>query len=195
MSTLLASYWRSPVPSNRATKTAYLDLFDNGISANVVIFIDRWKMQIPKWVMRDFLSLGGVMYPDAPLNRRENPEHVIVEDVMKDRLAAAGFRYNPGHTHSCLPDAGTDPGVVLEHTSRTDLARAGKPDDMYQAILADIDTTIRGGADPSKWAGVQKVIADYGWTHFEVSASRSLRHAYREQNTLRKRVKELEAKG
>jgi hypothetical protein len=172
-----------------------LDLFDNGISANVVLFIDRWKMQIPKWVMRDFLSLGAVMYPDAPLNRRENPEHVSVEEVMTARLAAAGFRYNPGNAHTYLPDAGADPGAVLEHTSRADLTRAGKPSEMYKVILADVAAAERGGADLSKWSGVQKLIDDYGWTGFEVLAVRELRRTYRERNALRNHVKELEAKG
>jgi len=103
-----------PVISGRSTKTAYLDLFDNGISANVVLFVDRFKLQLPKWVLRDFLSLSAVVYPDAPVNRRENPERVEIKDAMSERLTAAGFRYRPGHAHTHLPDARTDPDATLE---------------------------------------------------------------------------------
>jgi hypothetical protein len=157
--------------------------------------MDRWKMQIPKWVMRDFLSLGAVMYPDAPLNRRENPEHVVIEDAMTTRLAAAGFRYNPGHTHTYLPDAGTDPNTTLEPMTKADLARDGEPLAMYKTILTDRTAVEVSGVDLSKWSGVHKVKDDYGWSAFEVVMSGWLQAAQRERNALRARVKELEARG
>jgi len=159
-----------PVISGRTTKTAYLDLFDNGISANVVLFVDRFKLQLPKWVFRDFLSLAAVMYPDAPINRRENPERVLVEDVMTERLGVAGFRYNPGRTHTHLPESRTDPNAAFESmmttpapATRADLARAGSIDKMFQMIISDIKQAEQGGAD---------VCATHGWTNFEVAIVR-----------------------
>jgi len=201
MSELLASYWRMPGISGRTTKTAYLDLFDNGISANVVLFVDRFKLQLPKWVLRDFLSLGAVMYPDAPVNRRENPERVEVKDVMTERLTAAGFRYRPGHEHTYLPAARTDPDAALEAMvtpepiTRAELARDGEPLAMYKMILADRHGAEADGADLSKWSGVHKMEDGYGWSAFEVIMSGLLQAAYRERNMLRAQVKDLEADG
>lgn len=192
MAKLLASYWRMPVNSGRTTKTAYLDLFDNGISANVVLFVDKFKLQIPKWVMRDFLSLGAVMYPEAAINRRANPERVLIEDVMKERLASAGYRYAPGRTNTLLPDARTGPDAALEHASRADLARAGDHNEVFRMILADIAAAEHGGSNLSVSSSMHKVRDDYGWTRFEVAASRWIQKTQREQDALRAQVAELE---
>ena len=190
-----------PVKSGRTTKTAYLDLFDNGISTNVVLFVDRFRLQLPKWVLRDFLSLGTVIYPDAPINRRENPERVEIKDVMTERLTAAGFRYDPGHAHTLLPNSRSDPNSVLESMSRedppepmtkADLARDGEPLAMYKMILADRTAAEVDGADLSLWSGVHKVEDDYGWSTFEVIVSGWLQAAKRDRVILRARVKELE---
>ena len=181
-----------PVNSGRTTKTAYLDLFDNGISANVVLFVDKFKLQIPKWVMRDFLSLGAVMYPEAAINRRANPERVLIEDVMKERLASAGYRYAPGRTNTLLPDARTGPDAALEHASRADLARAGDHNEVFRMILADIAAAEHGGSNLSVSSSMHKVRDDYGWTRFEVAASRWIQKTQREQDALRAQVAELE---
>ena len=205
MAELLASYWRLPGISGRTTKTAYLDLFDNGISANVVLFVDRFKLQLPKWVLRDFLSLSAVIYPDALINRRENPERVKIEDVMTERLASAGFKYRPGHERTFLPDSRTDPNSALEPVAgdparttpnpmtNVDLARDGEPLAMWKMILPDRAAAEADGADLSKWSGVHKVEDDYGWSAFEVIMSGWLQAAYRERDMLRAQVKELKA--
>jgi len=187
-----------PVISRQTTKTAYLDLFDNGISTNVVLFVDRFKLQLPKWVLRDFLSLGTIIYPDAPINRRENPERVEIKDAMTERLTAAGFRYRPGHAHTCLPDARTDPDATLEAMvtpgtmTRVDLARAGDPNKMYRMILEDAKEVRREGADTNKMSG-KMLIVERGWTLYEVIGALQVRRMGPELDALRKRVAELEA--
>jgi len=186
MSKILASYRRTPIISGRKTKTAYLDLFDNGISANVVMFVDRFKLQIPKWVMRDFLSLAAVVYPEAAINRRVYPERVEIKDAMLEQLAIAGFRYNPGQMRTYLPDAMTDPnstlesvsggdsaGIIPELTTKADIARAGKPSEMYQMIRSDIEQAEQEGAEIKTWAGIDKVV-EHGWTRFEVYMSAAM---------------------
>ena len=194
MSELLASYWRLPVKSGRTTKTAYLDLFDNGISANVVLFVDRFKLQLPKWVLRDFLSLGAVVYPDALINRRENPGRVLIEDGMTERLTAAGFRYNPGQVYTHLPDARTDPNATLESVNggapaetaakpvtRVDVARAGGHNEMFRMILQDVGSVKKEGS------GVNEVMKKFGWTDFEVTAAVHIEKLHEERDMLRKK--------
>lgn len=201
MSELLASYWRTPIKSGRTTKTAYLDIFDNGISANVVLFVDKFKLQLPKWVLRDFLSLAVVVYPEAAINRRAHPERVEIKDVMADRLAAAGFRYNPGRAHTYLPDSRTDPNTVLESRgkmdetrttpepeSRAERARRGDHNEMYRMIRKDIEEAKRGGADLTKWSGIDEVMKCAGWTLYEVISAIWVRNATRERNMLRAQV-------
>ena len=145
--------------------------------------------------------MGTIIYPDAPINRRENPERVEVKDVMTERLAAAGFRYAPGHAHTYLPDARTDPDATLEAMitpepmTRADIARAGEPNEMYREILKDAEEVEREGADIGTKSGRMLIVEKGGWTLYEVIGALQVKRLGPEVDALRKRVAELEADG
>lgn len=170
MSELLASYWRIPVPSNRHTKTAYLDLFDNGISANLVVFVDRWRLQIPKWVVYDLLGLARVVYPDAPIFRRQNPERVKIETVMHEHLVASGYcyepkRYDPKSVGVVFPDVAAAPCDVFGRLSKADRFRwRGNIQKMIREIVPDV---FDSGSDITTRKGRDVVTVQYGWSGYE----------------------------
>lgn len=168
MSKLLANYWFNATRIFRQSNTSYFSLYDDGRSANAVLMMGSLRVQIPKWLMRDYLSLSLVAYPNQRLVRR-NPYHVDVSMDMIKILADEGLYYDPGGVRGTvktnISNVEIDPQSVLDTASRANLARVGDHNKMLRMIADDIE---KSGADVSIRAGVEQVQKQYGWTQFEV---------------------------
>lgn len=168
MSTLLAEYWFNATRIFRRSNTSYISLYDDGRSANIIVMMGDYKVQVPKWLMRDYISLSLVAYPNQRFNR-QNPYHVAIPEKMEEILADAGLHYDPGGLRGTvrtnIDEVPIDPQITLDPESRTNLARMGDHNKMIRMISADIT---QSGANVSKRSGVEKVRKKYGWTTFEV---------------------------
>lgn len=168
MSELLAHYWFNATRIPRKSKTSYISLYDNGRSANIIVIMGGCKVHVPKWLMRDFISLSFVAYPNQRFVRR-SPYHVEIMEELEEILADAGLHYDPGGLRGTvrtnISEVPIDPKITLDPESRTNLARMGNHNDMIQMISDDIT---QSGANVSKMSGIEKVRKEYGWTTFEV---------------------------
>lgn len=164
----LASYWVNRGQEiKRNAETSYISLYDDGRSANVVVFMGNQKLQFPKWLMRDYLSLSQIIYPDQHLRRQNlNLKRLEVTDVMKSHLTAAGMQYDPGVSRTQLENVDIDPEKAFDRLTRAEIARSN---DDVTTLLRKIVSDIREiGADVTTRSGVGAVQGEYGWTHFEI---------------------------
>ena len=168
MSVLLADYWFNATRIFRTSSTSYASLYDDGRSANIVVMMGGLKVQLPKWLLRDYISLSFVAYPNQMFVRR-NPYHVRISDEMREMLAGAELHYDPGGIRGTVETnvdgVPIDPQIVLDPESRTNLARMGDHNTMFRMIVDDIADA---DADTAKRSGVKAVSKRYGWTQFEI---------------------------
>lgn len=168
MTELLAEYWFNSTRVFQNSNTSYISLYDDGRSANIIVIMGGYKVQLPKWLMRDYISLSFVAYPKQRFVRR-NPYHVTILDNMKKMLANTGLYYDPGGLRGTvrtnISGVLIDPDIVFDQDSRANIARIGDHNDMLRMISDDI---IESGANITKRSGVEEVRKKYGWTTFEV---------------------------
>jgi hypothetical protein len=165
--TQLVAWWCKPRLVPRTSAVCYVALYDDGRSPNIVITAGNQQVQLPKWLMRDLLSLSYVAYPRQRLVRR-NTHAVTVFPAMTDMLTANELKYDPGNVRTDLTEVPLDPEGTFDHVPRANLARGGDHNAMYRMILDDIAEAEAAGANVAKRSGVAKVVKDYGWNAFEV---------------------------
>lgn len=168
----LASYWIMPQPIKRSSKSTYVNMYNDGRSANVVVLMGNLKAQVPKWYLRDLLSLSYVVYPDQSMDRRGiDLKRVEVTPAMKKYLDDAGMQYEPGILYTKLAAADIDPSNTFDKLTRADKMRSDSPTNILKAILHDIK---HNGVDVMTDDGLARVMNAYGWTEFEIVCAKSI---------------------
>jgi hypothetical protein len=173
----LAGYYTSAKKvgfKSKNPKAVYINLSStkDGDWLKTHAIINGMVIDIPRWVMTDYLRIGDILMPERR-TVRFHKDRLTVSPELEGMLKESGYRYGGGAgQHARIGTPGLDTADVRELTF-AERVRGGvqdgelTPNDMLKKILESFEK-IRPRHDNDE-AAFAKCVEFYGWNAFELS--------------------------